>query len=185
MKIINFLKARFRKFLNEEIWLEDYIAMGMKVGEKCSIQTGLVVDYQNCWLIEIGYDVTIAPYVYLLAHDASTNKHLKYTKLGRIVLEDHCFIGARSIIMPGVIVGKNAIVAAGSVVVKNVEPNTVVGGNPAKYICSLEEFITKQNLTMESAPIYDQSFTLRKNISDEKKRKMNEELKYKFGYRHL
>ena len=53
MKIINFLRARFRKWLNEEYWMEDYLKMGMKVGKECDIHPGLIVDYSHCWLIEI------------------------------------------------------------------------------------------------------------------------------------
>ena len=47
---------------------------------------------------------------------------------------DHCWIGVRAIILPGVTVGEGAIVAAGSVVAKDVAPYTIVGGNPAKVI---------------------------------------------------
>lgn len=46
----------------------------------------------------------------------------------------HCFIGARSIIMPGVFVGDHSVVAAGSVVTADVAPHTIVGGSPARVI---------------------------------------------------
>lgn len=52
----------------------------------------------------------------------------------KIVVEDYVFIGPRSIILPGVTIGEGAIVAAGSVVTKSVEPNTIVAGVPAKKI---------------------------------------------------
>ena len=183
MKLINFLKSRFRKYLNEETWLSDYIAMGMKVGTNCQIQPGLVVDHSNCWLIEIGNNVTIAPFVYLLAHDASTKRHLNCTKVGRVVIQDNCFIGARAIIMPGVTVGENAIVAAGSIVTKNVEPNSVVGGNPAKFICTLNDYLNKQKDLISSLPNFDNSYSINHSISDEKKKEMNEKLKDKMGFR--
>lgn len=52
-------------------------------------------------------------------------------------------LGAYSQIMPGVTIGEGAIVAAGSVVTKSVPPRTVVGGNPARYICTVDEYIQK------------------------------------------
>ena len=51
-----------------------------------------------------------------------------------IEIGENCWIAARSIVMPGRSVGDGAVVAAGAVVVKNVEPWTVVGGNPARFI---------------------------------------------------
>ena len=54
-----------------------------------------------------------------------------------VVLKRNCWIGAGATILPGVTVGENAIVGAGAVVTKDVEPNTVVGGIPAKVIKKL------------------------------------------------
>ena len=62
---------------------------------------------------------------------------------GKVVIEDWAYIGSQSVIMPGVTVGEGAIVAAGSVVTKSVPPYTVVGGNPAKFICSIDEYYKK------------------------------------------
>ena len=59
---------------------------------------------------------------------------------GKVIIEDDVYIGTDSLIMPGVTIGKNSLVAAGSVVTKSVAPFTVVGGNPAKYICTVEEY---------------------------------------------
>ena len=53
-----------------------------------------------------------------------------------IIIEDHVWIGFNSIILKGVVVGNGAIIAAGSVVTKDVPPRTMVGGNPAKIICN-------------------------------------------------
>jgi len=52
------------------------------------------------------------------------------------VIEENCFVGARSIVMPGVRVGHNSIVAAGAVVTKDVPPRSIVAGNPAQIIRS-------------------------------------------------
>lgn len=70
-------------------------------------------------------------------------QHPDFDIFGKVVIEDWAYIGAYSQIMPGVTIGEGALVAAGSVVTKSVAPHTVVAGNPAKYICTTEEFYEK------------------------------------------
>lgn len=69
--------------------------------------------------------------------------HPDYDAFGKIVIEDDVYIGSCSLILPGVTIGEGSLVAAGSVVTKSVPPHVVVGGNPARVICSAEEFIAK------------------------------------------
>lgn len=68
-----------------------------------------------------------------------------YDSFGKIIIQDWAYIGAGSQILPGVTIGEGALVAAGSIVTKSVPPHTVVGGNPAKVICTIEEY-KKRNL---------------------------------------
>jgi serine acetyltransferase len=67
-------------------------------------------------------------------------EHPDFDIFGKVVIEDWAYIGAYSQIMPGVTIGEGALVAAGSIVTKSVAPHTVVGGNPARLICTTEEF---------------------------------------------
>ena len=168
--------------LLEELWLEDYLKMGMVVGNNPSIQPGVVFDYSHCWLIHIGNNVTIAPEAYLLAHDASSKRLIGYTKIGRVVVEDDVFIGARAIIMPNVTLGKGCIVAAGSVVTKSVAAGDVVAGNPAKVISRVETYINKCQDQLGESRKYDHSYTIRGNISMESKKQMIEELQNTNGF---
>ena len=71
---------------------------------------------------------------------AIRQKHADFDVFGKVIIEDWAYIGAYSQIMPGVTIGEGALVAAGSVVTKSVAPHTVVGGNPARYICTTEEY---------------------------------------------
>lgn len=68
-----------------------------------------------------------------------------FDAFGKIEVQDWAYIGAWSHIMAGVTIGDGALVAAGSVVTKLVPAGVVVGGNPARYICTTEEFF-KRNL---------------------------------------
>lgn len=67
-------------------------------------------------------------------------EHPDFDIFGKVVIKDWAYVGAYSQIMPGVTIGEGALVAAGSVVTKSVAPHTVVAGNPARYICTTEEF---------------------------------------------
>ena len=181
--IIAFLKSRFRKWLFEEIWLEDYVKRGMKIGSGCSIQPGVIFDYSHCNLISIGNNVTLAPYVYILAHDASTKRKLGYTKVASVIIEEDVFIGACSMIMPGVTVGKNCIVGACSVVTKSVPPNSVIAGNPAKIIGSFDSYMLKNLELMKATHLFDESYTFKNgDIPQKYKEEMFNKLKDKLGF---
>lgn len=74
----------------------------------------------------ISWDVTIMDTDY---HQIDTIKHIAPT-----IIEDHVWVGCKSVILKGVTIGEGSIVAAGSIVTKNVPPYTLVAGNPAKVI---------------------------------------------------
>ena len=113
-------------------------------------------------LIRIHNNVRVASHVTFATHDITHfvlnkmegRKNEYQETIGCIEIMDNCFIGTNSTIIGGVRIGPNAIVAAGSVVTKDVLPNSVVGGVPAKYICSLDEFREKrkEQYPMKLAP---------------------------------
>ncbi len=86
------------------------------------------LDRTNPKGVHIGEGTAISFGACILSHDYIRRMHVD-TYIGKF-----CQIGARSIIMPGVKIGDNSIVAAGSVVVKDVPSNTIVGGNPARVL---------------------------------------------------
>ena len=67
----------------------------------------------------------------------------KFDTFGKIILGDYVYLGKNTMIMPGVSIGDNVLVAAGSIVTKSIPSNVVVGGNPAKVICTIEQYIEK------------------------------------------
>lgn len=161
---------------------EQLIKMGLKVGKNFYRLVGVIIDPAHCWLIEIGDDVTLAPRVHILAHDASTVHYLGYAKIGRVVIGDRVFIGAESVILPNVRIGDDVIVGANSIVTHDLEGGFVYAGNPARKICSIEEFIQKNKERMETSPCYGEAYTTRKNVDEEKKAQMNTELHDGWGF---
>lgn len=86
------------------------------------------LDKSNPKGVHIGEGTAVSFGATILSHDYIRRMHVD-TRIGKF-----CQIGARSIIMPGISVGDHSIVAAGAVVVKDVPPHTIVGGNPAKVL---------------------------------------------------
>lgn len=111
----------------------------LKIGNNARVN-GAHISCQ-CSII-IGNDVRIAPYVLILDNDFhSVHDHFGVGRSGDIVIRDNVWIASRATILKGVTIGENAVVAAGAVVVKDVPPNVVVGGVPAKVLFA----ITKKN----------------------------------------
>ncbi|WP_233704369.1 sugar O-acetyltransferase [Helicobacter cynogastricus] len=89
--------------------------------------------------IDIGNHVFIAPKVCLTTINHDFNPYNRRTTFCRpIVIKDRVWIGINATICPGVTIGEGSIIAAGAVVTKDVPPNVIVGGNPAKIIKHIE-----------------------------------------------
>lgn len=179
------IKSIIREFvyrLRGEYTTEKLLKMGLKVGKNFARLNGVIIDPAHCWLIEIGDDVTLAPRVHILAHDASTIHYTGYAKIGRVIIGNRVFIGADSIVLPNVKIGDNVVVGANSTVSRDLESGFVYAGSPAKKICSIEEFIEKNKSLMKKRPCYEEEYTIRQNIDDEKKQKMNAELSDGWGF---
>lgn len=168
--------------LRGEYTTEKLVKMGLKVGKNFGRLNGVILDPSHCWLITIGDNVTLAPRVHILAHDASTKGFLGYTKIGRVNIGNNVFIGAESVVLPNVNIGDNVVIGANSTVTKNIPSNSVYAGNPAKFICTIEEYIDKNKKRMENSPVYGEEYTLRGNVDDSKKIKMYDELDNKIGF---
>jgi acetyltransferase-like isoleucine patch superfamily enzyme len=118
---------------------------GVKIGKNVHIGPMVTIDdvYPNFVIIEDG--VSIAGQNFILTHNKPLeyHKHLSEAFLGPVVIKKNAWIAIGVIILPGVTIGEGAIVASGAVVSKDVPPNTLVGGIPARV---LKEFEMKDGI---------------------------------------
>ena len=98
------------------------------------------------YLLSIGSHCAITAGVKLFTHGGSRVLRYKYPKFdsfGKVTIGDYVYLGNNVLVMPGVAIGNHVLVAAGSVVTKSIPSDCVVAGNPAKYICSIQEYEEK------------------------------------------
>ena len=106
---------------------------GVHLAERCVINHGCLLDGRR-YPIRIGSDVSIGPEAAMLTlgHDPRSPEFAD--RGGPVTIGDHVWIGFRAIVLPGVTIGEGAVVGAGAVVSRDVEPFTIVAGNPARPI---------------------------------------------------
>lgn len=172
----------FLSRLRGEVTTEELIRRGLKVGVNFKRLNQVIIDDSHTWLIELGDDVTLAPRVHILAHDASTKTHLGYTKIGRVTIGNRVFIGAESVILPGVTIGDDVIIGANSTVTHDIPAGSVAVGSPARVICTIEEYLNKERERMKTAPVYGEEYTMRGNVTEDLRQKQREELLHTGGY---
>ena len=150
---------RYLEYPPPELWAEHVRRHGglRAMGDGCAIDHNTA--FTDPYLTRLGDHVRIAGAT-LLGHDGSVdtlNKALgkKLDKVGPVDVRDHVFIGLNALVMPGVTIGPRAVVAAGSVVTRDVPPDTVVGGVPAKRICSFQELGDRLQESTDAYPWAD------------------------------
>ena len=112
-------------------------------GKHTKIGKNVFINF-DCVFLDLGGitiedDVFIAPKVSLLSEGHPTSSKDRHSLIPKAIhIKKNAWIGANATILPGVTIGENAVVAAGSVVSKNVADNTIVGGIPAKFIKDID-----------------------------------------------
>ena len=175
------IKKILRKLIyREKSSGEKYIAYckrgGATIGNNVTVYSAknTTIDETSLQHIFIGDNTQITAGVIILAHDYS------YSVLGNIygeltrqqrdtIIGKNVFIGMNSIILMGSNIGDNVIIGAGSVVSGRIPSNTVCAGNPAKIICSLDQFLVKGRTRFEeSARCYYAGIKRKKqNVTEE------------------
>lgn len=132
---------------------------GLQIASDCRLMS--MPDFgSEPYLVSIAKHVTVSARVTFITHDGGSfvfrdlPKYKDVRRAGRIIIHENCFIGAQSIIMPGVEIGPNSVIGAGSIVTRSVPPNTVAAGIPAKPLMSIEEYA--ERMAAKSIP-HDQA----------------------------
>ena len=129
----------FSKAPGREIWVEsdfrcDY-GCNIYVGENFFANFNCVI--LDVCEVRIGKNCMLAPSVHIFTatHPLDPDERNSGRELGKpVIIGDNVWIGGNATINPGVTIGDNAVIASGAVVTKDVAPNTVVGGNPARVL---------------------------------------------------
>ncbi len=157
---------------------------GFRSGKNFNYYSGYPIDGNWPWLISVGDDVTFASNVRILAHDASTYKAGIRCKIGIVKIGNNVFIGADSVVLCNVRIGDNVIVGANAVVTRDLPSNGVYAGNPARYICSFEEWKVKHQEESKKRPHFGQHANQQEWIkaTPEEWQRMREALEDGYGY---
>jgi len=148
------LRARFEDVRRQRRWRQ-LRAMGMHIGNDVFLPDSTWIDTSHCFLISIGDHCGFGEECLLLAHDAQMDEYLDAARIGRVVIHESSHIGARTVILPGVEIGPRTIVGAGSVVTKSLPADSVCAGNPARVICSLDDYLSKHRERMAGARTFE------------------------------
>lgn len=147
----------YKKIMNFKIGLGSTILMktivdcskGIIIGKNSVVNARCRLD--NRGTITIGNNVSISSDVVILTADHDMDSFNFLGRNRQVIIEDYVWVGTRAIIMPGITIGKGAVIAAGSLVTKNVMPYQVVAGIPAK-------FIKERNKNLSYNPSYKRLF---------------------------
>lgn len=151
------LRAHKRDFMRRlrghppQAWM---VRRGLTLGKDVYINETASLDPDFLWLISIGDSSVIANAVQIVAHDGSTRLWNGYIRIGRVDIGRRVYVGAGSIILPGVTVGDDAIIGAGSVVRRDVPRGAVMVGNPAAQMTTIEEFAERHRARLRQRPSY-------------------------------
>ncbi len=154
-----------------EHYVEGLISQGLKLGSNVQFAADVFLDPSHCCLISIGNNVTFAPNVRVIAHDASTKQFLDFTRIGCVRILDDCFIGDSVIVLPGVTIGPRSIVGAGSIVTKDIPANSVAVGHPARVICTLDEYLSKSKTAAQERGVFGHEY-LAEHLTEERRAQM-------------
>lgn len=113
---------------------------GNRIGNRTRIHSGCFLEY-----VTLGNGVFVGPSVTFTDDLYPPSPRFREGVLGAVV-EDEVSIGGGATLLPGVHVGRRALIGAGSVVVKDVDPETVVVGNPARFLRKVDELVSRDGL---------------------------------------
>lgn len=156
-KILNKIITILQNF-QQKIYLKMCIYNGLKLGENV-ISRNNVSFGSEPFLIEIGDDSRIGEGVTFVTHAGTTVNirrlpgYENVRNFGRIKIGKNCAIGSGSVILQNVEIGDNCVLGANSVLSESMPSHTVYAGNPAKYICEIEDYADVLKKTTINYPL--------------------------------
>ena len=186
--MLNFIKSQLY-LLRESLyryrqrkWWDNLRESGMQLGTGINLPLSTWIDTSHCFLISIGDNCGFGENCAILAHDAMPNEYIDATKIGFVKIRESCHFGMRTVILPGVEIGPRSIVGSNAVVINDIPPETVAGGNPAKVICSLDKYLERQKQLMRHAPVFPFSEYDEEYLDTDKINEMRTRMANNIGY---
>lgn len=135
--------------------LDDLKKRGLKVGKNTIISPACKIDHNYPYLVTIGDNCVIGPNVRILSHDSTMSNFVdEHMRLAKVTIHDNVILSMDTIVLPGVTIGPNVLVAAGSVINKDIKPNTCVCGVPARFYGKFDDYIASLNKDIKERPVF-------------------------------
>jgi len=173
-KIRGFVRGISKKLnllITHEEMIENLKKRGLKVGKNVIIDREAIIDHNFCHLISIGDNCVICHGAKITAHDSTINPFTGgYGRAAKVNIKENCIISVDSVILPGVTIGPNVLVAAGSVVNKDIPPDSCVVGVPARFYGKFSDYISRHKEQIDNQHIFKKIETI-KDYNEYKKEK--------------
>lgn len=145
------LNKIYVRLLTNEKYIDYLRKQDIRIGNNCRIEKDVKFGSEP-YLISIGNNVRLTSNVQFITHDGSLwvlrNLYDEYKKMDKIMpikIGNNVNVGWNTIIMPGVVIGDNVIIGAGSIITKDIPDNSIAAGVPAKIIGSIDQYAQKNN----------------------------------------
>jgi maltose O-acetyltransferase len=177
------MKRRGLARLRGEANVDRLVAQGLRLGTAVYVAPTAYLDAGHPWLIEIGDETLVGPWVIVLAHDTSTRLHTGHTLVARVRIGRRVYLGHGAIVMPGSTVGDGAVISPGSVVHGDIPARAIAIGNPARVVSDVVALGERHRQAIADGPVWPTSgWTVGRGINDARKAQQREALADRCGY---
>jgi maltose O-acetyltransferase len=143
---------KMRQRLRGEIDMEALVERGLQLGSNVYVAPWCLIDPVFPFLISIGDGCRLAPRVHVLAHDATSREALGYTRLAPVHIGRRVFVGADTLVLPGVTIGDDTVVGAGSLVSSDIPAGSLAVGRPARLVGNTRDLFERRRARIEAGP---------------------------------
>lgn len=144
-----------RRRLRGEVDVAALVAQGLQIGHGVYLAPWVLIDHVAAFMVSIGDGTVLAPRVHVLAHDASTRRALGYTRLAPVRIGCRVFVGADSLVLPGVTIGDDCVIGAGSLVSCDIPAGSLARGQPAKVVGTAEDYFERRKRGLRPEVCFD------------------------------